>query len=775
MATLIIQRADATRPDRVMRVDGKIVYLGRSPKCTVQLNDPTVSRLHAALVRQADGGWALVRHKSAQPIWVDGESVDKRPLCGGESIRIGGFTILFDANDAAVEGVTDETVRGQPAIAEPADLSGATLFFEAGGPAAEPVQLARVVTVFGRGDECDVVLDDQRCSRRHMEIGRVGDGFILRDLGSTNGVLVNGERVYGEIDLIAGDVIQVGGVRMRFEIEENLDPVTIPATADPAVAAAPSDPSPAPFVAVIPVASPTLLDRWLKATPLFQVASALTAAVLVSVAFFIAMVLSRRPAVEKGIEAPKVRTKQVAPMAEKPARGRPPKSERVVSSEREADETASNGGPLPADVSRPESDATVTAESEEGSARSSRSAPDEEDEFADATDAAKPEPSFADLLTRGGSSEAESEEEPGRERGDEDETPSARDPADAMPEKSEDASVVRLPVPDAAEVAAALANINEVYADDLTTSGALGSTLSKLLSAAEKSAKPASKYALLVAAEQKAVQEGDFAEAIDVIDKRAEMFECDALQGRLDMLREASKSAAEADDGIFDLTMALTAEAIHGERYGVAAKAATLAVQVAASLEQPSLPKASARSPTPSVKSGGSADDAPKTTAAKQLRQAVSEYRRLHQKYEQARGVLEETPDDAKSLEAVGKYLCFVKENWQDGLPALAKGSEGSLQELATQELALRAAVEAAPAEVFALAGEWWALTDAPRRSGDLAAGVAAVKMHAASLYGRIVDGLSDPIEAELAKKRIATAAEESPPWRVDSPSSDAF
>ena len=293
MATLIIQSSDATSPDRVMRVEGKIVYIGRSPKCTVQLNDPTVSRLHAAITQQPEGSWALVRHKAAQQVWIDGEAVDKKPLRGGESIRIGGFTILFHAQNTNVAGVDDETVRGQPLVAMLDDLPDATLWFEAGGPPAGSVRLTRVVTVFGRGEECDVVLDDQRCSRRHIEITSVGDAFVLRDLGSTNGVLVNGERETGEIELISGDVIQVGGTRMRFEIDDELQPLTIPATAAGLVTG-PSDPNTPYASPALPAAPPRLLGRWMHATPFFQVASALTAAVLVASTLSVAMVSSRR-------------------------------------------------------------------------------------------------------------------------------------------------------------------------------------------------------------------------------------------------------------------------------------------------------------------------------------------------------------------------------------------------------------------------------------------------------------------------------------------------
>jgi hypothetical protein len=96
------------------------------------------------------------------------------------------------------------------------------------------------------------------------------------------------------------------------------------------------------------------------------------------------------------------------------------------------------------------------------------------------------------------------------------------------------------------------------------------------------------------------------------------------------------------------------------------------------------------------------------------------------------------------------------------------------LQELAAREIALLLDGGADPAKPFALAGDWWALAEAPRRSSDMPAGAAAiVKIHAASIYERILGKLSDPIEAELAKKRIAAAADESAPWRVEPRSRD--
>jgi pSer/pThr/pTyr-binding forkhead associated (FHA) protein len=72
------------------------------------------------------------------------------------------------------------------------------------------------VTVIGRSSECDIRLDDANASRRHAEVRRIGDGYSVVDLGSTNGTEVNGQRIQ-ETALMNGDVISVGTTRITFE------------------------------------------------------------------------------------------------------------------------------------------------------------------------------------------------------------------------------------------------------------------------------------------------------------------------------------------------------------------------------------------------------------------------------------------------------------------------------------------------------------------------------------------------------------------------------
>jgi len=80
----------------------------------------------------------------------------------------------------------------------------------------EEIPLTHELIIVGRAAECDVVLADQRVSRRHAEVRRQEEGFILRDLGSTNGTWLNGRRLNAPALLHDGDVIEIGSARFTF-------------------------------------------------------------------------------------------------------------------------------------------------------------------------------------------------------------------------------------------------------------------------------------------------------------------------------------------------------------------------------------------------------------------------------------------------------------------------------------------------------------------------------------------------------------------------------
>ncbi len=69
--------------------------------------------------------------------------------------------------------------------------------------------LAEPATAIGRWEDNDVVVDDRWVSRNHARIRREGERYILEDLGSRNGTLLNGRRITDQAVLADGDRIQV--------------------------------------------------------------------------------------------------------------------------------------------------------------------------------------------------------------------------------------------------------------------------------------------------------------------------------------------------------------------------------------------------------------------------------------------------------------------------------------------------------------------------------------------------------------------------------------
>jgi hypothetical protein len=156
-----------------------------------------------------------------------------------EELSLGEFGI--QARLVRVDGHSDdssaESVAGvQPA--EPLDEHGQTMIYSSSARMRGPVVQARARRparallsvggrrlpvpsaggVLGRSRDCDIVLDDTGVSRRHAELRPGGGGWTVADLGSTNGVRVNGRDIHGTHPLRAGDRLELGSTEIVFDV-----------------------------------------------------------------------------------------------------------------------------------------------------------------------------------------------------------------------------------------------------------------------------------------------------------------------------------------------------------------------------------------------------------------------------------------------------------------------------------------------------------------------------------------------------------------------------
>lgn len=124
--------------------------------------------------------------------------------------------------------------------------------------------LDKPILLIGRHEECDVQLNSRKVSRKHCCIAQVEDYLVVRDVGSTNGVRINGVRVKEGI-LRTGDELTIGN--FRYQVHAELAREVLP----PPVA--PLPPRPAPVAPPPKITEDELLEAADEPVPLSEVPS----------------------------------------------------------------------------------------------------------------------------------------------------------------------------------------------------------------------------------------------------------------------------------------------------------------------------------------------------------------------------------------------------------------------------------------------------------------------------------------------------------------------
>jgi DNA-binding SARP family transcriptional activator len=161
--------------------------------------------------RQAD---ALASYREARERFLDELGLDPSPRLASLEARILDHdpSLQLPEPSARPGGALASDLDGPTVVRSSVLWIPARLVIE-----GRDVVLDRGVVTIGRAADRDVVLDDPSVSRRHAEIRQEGQTWRVVDVGSANGVVVNGVRT-GAAALADGDQLRLGGVELTFRI-----------------------------------------------------------------------------------------------------------------------------------------------------------------------------------------------------------------------------------------------------------------------------------------------------------------------------------------------------------------------------------------------------------------------------------------------------------------------------------------------------------------------------------------------------------------------------
>jgi ABC-type multidrug transport system ATPase subunit/predicted component of type VI protein secretion system len=234
--------------------------LGRAPANDIRLDHPTVSRFHARIVSDSRGS-RIIDLGSGNGTLVDGLELEPRvecPLADGAHIRIGPFDLVFRGPQTGVAG------PGEAAAGRASAGAATTVLLAPPAPPRLRVTTPQGVSEapllgtslsLGRDPGNDIVVDSEAVSRRHARLEKRDAGWLISDLGSTNGLRYHDGLVKALL-LKHGDTLRIG----RSVVLEFLDPAPAREGAAPAREGAAPAPSRARVLA-LPAEGPLVLGR----------------------------------------------------------------------------------------------------------------------------------------------------------------------------------------------------------------------------------------------------------------------------------------------------------------------------------------------------------------------------------------------------------------------------------------------------------------------------------------------------------------------------------
>lgn len=200
---------------------GESLTIGRATTCDICLPDQNISRIHA-LIQVKNKNFTLV-DKSSHGTVLNGTSTMRSEFIPGDEITIGLWKIKVKGAAQNADITLVDHRKESTALLSYHEKNHELTLTECRLVQTKPIKreypIVKNVFSIGKNNINDVVIEDEFISGFHCKIDFRNSRFFLKDLQSTNGTILNGQKVF-EAELKDQSVIEVGRTRFEFHVRQ---------------------------------------------------------------------------------------------------------------------------------------------------------------------------------------------------------------------------------------------------------------------------------------------------------------------------------------------------------------------------------------------------------------------------------------------------------------------------------------------------------------------------------------------------------------------------
>ena len=239
---LIIKQYGKNIQEIVLEADREY-FLGRFNNCDICLEEPDLSRKHLKIYQSAESKlWQIESLAEQSGLYFAGREISSFEVNNSCVLSLKSYTLNFIDENSQVNVIEEEqTLPGQTLIDKPQMQS---LEKDKGEEATQVLSMPHLLYclrisiegefsdyinlslgekwVIGRSEDCDVSINYDLLTRRHLEIEKKDNHFFLKDLGSANKTYLNGQdlKSHKEYLLQVNDEISIADLKIVFEVRD---------------------------------------------------------------------------------------------------------------------------------------------------------------------------------------------------------------------------------------------------------------------------------------------------------------------------------------------------------------------------------------------------------------------------------------------------------------------------------------------------------------------------------------------------------------------------